>query len=928
VAPRLYDRSEQFAVLHELLAAARRGSTRLAVVSGPAGFGKSELMHAFAAQAVAAGASYLAATASRAEQKVPFGVLTQLFDGSDLPHDPVAELVPPVNDNLSDVLSRDPSSPIAGRTFQRVHRTLLELVEHESATGPLVVGIDDIHYADHASMQCLFTLARRVRAARLLVILTVPGDGQLLDLPFHADIPPSPYSVPVRLPALTPHGTRELLEHELGRVPAQRWASEVHAICGGNPQFARGLVDDIRLAAGGDDAPLTLGAQYSKALLACLHRCDCTGLEVARAIAVLGDAVSERLLGQFLGLDRKSTDRALRDLNQLGLVHGVRFRHQGTGTILLDAMTYEARSEQHRRAADLMIQHNVPAPIVARQLLAAGHTVRRHDIPVLHEAAAHAWSVREARLALDLLETAARNDQDRVLGLKTTAMLAGVEFHVDPGAAARRVPLLTKAVLDDELTGGLVASVGMLQLVLGDSRSAVETLRRVDALPGCDSATGSAAEALRMWLSVVYPESAQATAESGEPQGCCVLNVPGREAVELLKSALTTGPSPEVVEEAKRLLRASKVGVAEMLHLVVALLVVAAADDTVAADRWAKSYQAEADGHPSRIWRAMYAATRAEIALRRGALSEAKRHAEAALTLVPLEQWGIFAGRPLGVLLQVFTLTGSYARAAELTRVSLPAAMFRSPLGMSYLTARGRYFLAINQPAAALEDFLTVGQRVSAWNCDEPALFSWRTDAVRACLRLGRERQARQLATEQLERCAPSGRERAMALWALALCGPVYERLNLLEQSMETLAGCEAPVELAYVLVDQADALRAAGQESKARMLEWRSGQLLDAVGAIAAPTSGAERGDREAPGHAAAPQASTEVLTKAELRVAALAARGMSNRQIARRLFITVSTVEQHLTRAYRKLKVKRRDDLPGDLADDVADADGVSAA
>lgn len=51
-----------------------------------------------------------------------------------------------------------------------------------------------------------------------------------------------------------------------------------------------------------------------------------------------------------------------------------------------------------------------------------------------------------------------------------------------------------------------------------------------------------------------------------------------------------------------------------------------------------------------------------------------------------------------------------------------------------------------------------------------------------------------------------------------------------------------------------------------------------------------------------------------------------MSNRQIARRLFITVSTVEQHLTRVYRKLKVKRRDDLPGDLVDDAVD--GVSAA
>ncbi|MGW3045748.1 helix-turn-helix domain-containing protein [Kitasatospora sp. NPDC001159] len=48
---------------------------------------------------------------------------------------------------------------------------------------------------------------------------------------------------------------------------------------------------------------------------------------------------------------------------------------------------------------------------------------------------------------------------------------------------------------------------------------------------------------------------------------------------------------------------------------------------------------------------------------------------------------------------------------------------------------------------------------------------------------------------------------------------------------------------------------------------------------------------------------------------MAALASLGCTNREIARKLFITVSTVEQHLTRVYRKLKVGRRADLPADL-------------
>ncbi|MDQ3578290.1 MAG: helix-turn-helix transcriptional regulator, partial [Actinomycetota bacterium] len=56
--------------------------------------------------------------------------------------------------------------------------------------------------------------------------------------------------------------------------------------------------------------------------------------------------------------------------------------------------------------------------------------------------------------------------------------------------------------------------------------------------------------------------------------------------------------------------------------------------------------------------------------------------------------------------------------------------------------------------------------------------------------------------------------------------------------------------------------------------------------------------------------------LSDAELRVATLAALGHTNREIAHKLFVTVSTVEQHLTKVYRKLGVSKRSDLPAGLA------------
>ncbi|MDJ0467112.1 helix-turn-helix transcriptional regulator [Streptomyces sp. H27-C3] len=67
--------------------------------------------------------------------------------------------------------------------------------------------------------------------------------------------------------------------------------------------------------------------------------------------------------------------------------------------------------------------------------------------------------------------------------------------------------------------------------------------------------------------------------------------------------------------------------------------------------------------------------------------------------------------------------------------------------------------------------------------------------------------------------------------------------------------------------------------------------------------------------------------LTGSERRVASLAVMGCTNREIASKLHITASTVEQHLTRVYRKLNVKRRKDLPVDLRSDVVKSDVVKA-
>ncbi|MFC7733877.1 helix-turn-helix transcriptional regulator [Actinomadura keratinilytica] len=120
-------------------------------------------------------------------------------------------------------------------------------------------------------------------------------------------------------------------------------------------------------------------------------------------------------------------------------------------------------------------------------------------------------------------------------------------------------------------------------------------------------------------------------------------------------------------------------------------------------------------------------------------------------------------------------------------------------------------------------------------------------------------------------------------------------------------------LEYARALEDLGRARRDLGDESAGRGLSRRARRLMHEIGGAAADgAAGAPAGAMPVPRDGARNPAG---LSDAELRVAALAARGHTNRQIAARLYITTSTVEQHLTRVYRKLDVRRRSELPARL-------------
>jgi DNA-binding CsgD family transcriptional regulator len=255
----------------------------------------------------------------------------------------------------------------------------------------------------------------------------------------------------------------------------------------------------------------------------------------------------------------------------------------------------------------------------------------------------------------------------------------------------------------------------------------------------------------------------------------------------------------------------------------------------------------------------------------------------------------------------------------ELTRLADPLASHAINVTV-FLFARGRLRAAQGRTEEALADFLECGDR-SARLGRVSVMFHWRSEAALALVSLGDREQARRLASEEVELARAFGRPGALgiALRGQGLVEGGKRGLALLGEAAQVLEHAQSPVELARALTDHGAALRRAGHRVEARRQLERGLDLAHHRGArrIAARA----RAELVAAGAKPRRDAITgrDALTAAELRVARLAAEGMSNREIAQALFITTKTATVHLTRVYRKLGITRRGQLPDALASSI---------
>ncbi|MGW5680173.1 helix-turn-helix transcriptional regulator [Streptomyces sp. NPDC003860] len=263
--------------------------------------------------------------------------------------------------------------------------------------------------------------------------------------------------------------------------------------------------------------------------------------------------------------------------------------------------------------------------------------------------------------------------------------------------------------------------------------------------------------------------------------------------------------------------------------------------------------------------------------------------------------------------------------------------MFTSEHGLTYLCARGCYNLVTNRLSSALNDFLAIGRRVRDWGIDQPQWIPWRGEAAEALLRLGETTEAEQLLSEQLS-LLPAGHERVrgVTLRLLSQTVEVRRRPALLVRAVALLQSAGDRLQLAQALGELAESYCWLGEDgrawaalSQARGLAEECGAehlreaLLLHQGPIRSEGARADGSYEDQLARAVAQEVVSNqwdggwraTLSNSEKRVAALAAGGHTNRDISSQLHITVSTVEQHLTRIYRKLRIRGRDQLPVDL-------------
>ncbi|MDQ3729690.1 MAG: AAA family ATPase [Actinomycetota bacterium] len=930
-ASELLEREPDLARIDAALAEARDGGGACLLVRGTAGIGKSALLSAACERAELADMLVVRAASVALESDLSFGVCAQLF--GRLAHTGDGELFSGAAAFAKPVLvSGEAMRPAIGedRILSLVHG-LYWLSANLAERAPLLVSIDDAHWADGPSLRFAHFLLRRLEGTRIALILATrpsaaDGAGALIDA-----IAAEPRSQLVEPQDLTAEAVTSLVCEELGE-PEPEFAAACVSFAGGNPLYVRELLRAAREAgveprAGAISELATVNpVGISHSVLARVSGASAGTL--SRVVAVAGERLSLRECAVLAGLELEETRRAVDALALAGVLEArepLRFTHPLAREAVYEAAPQAERAAIHLAVAALLRERGDGRELVASHLLKAERSHEPWVVSQLQLAAFDAVSHGSPGVGAVYLTHAlelAQGDEARgpisvALGLAETE--AGRPEGADRLEAA--IDLLDGPV---DRAGALLGlgTVLTLQARVGEATSAYE-----QGIAELEGAEGGLARDLEAMCAIGLSYDLRARVPALERIEALV-GTPGIETSTSGRALLAQAASERAyqggaLEELKELAeRAVAPGLDRDDPLTFWVYVFAAyamndADEYEFAERAVALAIELARERGSALQAAAAYHPRAFINYRRGridaALADAQVSCEGASA-----GWQVALPSSRAVLAEAYLERGELDAAAA--ALELPGGDERWARLASYtwlLGVRGRLELERGEPERALETLTACGELRDGAALTNPSVLSWRTGAAVAAHRLGRQGEALGLAREDLELARGFGAPRAMgqALRTLGLVSGGDEGLELLRKSLAVLEPSPSRLEHLRTLVELGSSLRRAGHRAEAREPLRKGLDLALRCGALAL----AERAETELAASGARPRrlllTGVDALTPSERRIATMAAEGKTNPQIAQLLFLTRRTVEMHLTNAYRKLDIKSRAELPQKL-------------
>lgn len=939
----LFERESELAAVEEALdgltglradgaEAAQRPRGALLAFAGRAGIGKTTLLAEVRHRATALGCTVLSARGGDQEQRVAFHVARQLLQPqlAGVPESELRSSLGSWYDIVGPALGLCAPTEGAPPDQQGLRDGLDWVLTHLAVRrAPMVLVLDDAHWADPESLRWLAAFAPRAEELPLLVVVAYRPD----ELPDHAEsfrgLPGRAGGRPLDLEPLSAAAVAELVREVLGTHADDAFCRECWVVTAGNPFETVELtakVHDRGLIPTEAGAPLLrdlAAAVKGTGLIARLERLGTSTVRFAWACAVLGTEIHPRLGAAVAGLGHEEAADAADALRGARILTGVEtleFVHPLIATAVYRAIPSGVRVALHGQAAWCVINDGQGPSAAARHLL---ETHPEGDTWVVQQLRAAAGETLRAGapeaacsyLARALLEPPPPKDRAAVLyELGSASLLTEPATTVNHLRAALEEP-----ITDPELRHHIVYRLSQVLAHSDRLAEASDTLAREIRL------TGDARVRLRM-VSEQFMWDAFRADEPDHPSRSRRLarlasRLKGRDLTERYIIGLRTWdavqrgePAHVALQHAERAL-AGGLGWTEPDRGFEVPVLVALA--FMYADRPGRTEELFAAGiadYEHHGWRGAHLSFAytllAYVRYRRGRLAEAEDFVRAGLRLA--ERVG--PGTPahwyaVGILIEVLLARGRVAEAAQ----TADDFCFGQPFPAAVVfpdaqTVYGELLLARGLTKDAAAELSAAGRRLDPRGIRNPAWCPWQLHLARAQSHDAPER-ALTTALEAVDRARQFGAPSAIgqALRTLAEVSSGSARVKYLEESVAHLERSPAAYELACALVALGTELRHAGRPREAAEHLYRG--LDTAVQCGADGLVDTARAELAAAGLRPRRLHSTETdtLTSRERVAATLTVQGCTEAETAAELHTDEQSVVHLLSAVYRKLGTDR---------------------